>query len=324
MEGWDKVRDTRKPKILVICGPTASGKSDFALELSRRFSGEMVTADSMQIYKGLPIGTAALLPEEFGNVPQHMLSFLPPEQPFSVADYVAMASKIVNQIEERNHLPVICGGTGLYIKSFVEGTIFSEEKIDITVRKELQQELDTHGAAMMLSRLAEKDPEYAAKLHVRDEKRILHALEQWYITGRTYAERARLSVPVEPPFHTLCIGLNYTDRKELYKRIDLRVEAMMQAGLLNEAEMVYKNRSRYRTAVQAIGYKELFPYFEKTLPLETCILQLKQATRNYAKRQLTWFRRMPQVRWLDASAIEESRAKAIEMTEIFLASHDTA
>ena len=288
-------------KLIVVCGPTAGGKSDFALALSHAFGGEMVAADSMQIYRGLAVGTAALLPEEAGGIPQHCVGFLPPEVSYSAAEYVADARRAMGSIWARGRLPVVCGGTGLYVRALVEGVAFSEEKPSPALRAQLQADWEAQGPDAMLARLAQCDAAHADRLHLRDKKRILRALELCETTGLTEAERAALSRAAAPPYTSLCIGLMPATREQLYVRINARAEHMLQNGLLEEARLVYQNRDSYKTAAQAIGYKEFFPYFEGTSTLENCAEKLRQATRNYAKRQLTWFRHMPQLHWLDAA-----------------------
>lgn len=288
----------QKTNILVVCGPTASGKTDLALHLAEAFGGEMIGADSMQVYKGLPVGTAALTQNLAKGVPQHLVGFLPPENPYSVAEYVADAGACIQAVAARGRLPVVCGGTGLYISSLVQGTIFTKEKVSPGLRESLQQKLQQLGSAALLGELAEKDPGYAATLHPADEKRIVRGLEQLLLTGKTYAQRAALSRPQQAPYRALCLGIEYP-REILYARIEQRVEHMLQNGLLQEALLVYNNRKTFKTAAQAIGYKEFFPYFEGQVPVEECLQKLKQATRNYAKRQLTWFKHMPEVVWLN-------------------------
>lgn len=305
-----------KPPIVVICGPTASGKTALALTVSRHFGGEMIGADSMQIYKGLPVGTAAVTPQEAGGVPQHMVGFLPPQCGYSVAQYVQDAGKAIREITARGRLPVVCGGTGLYIKSLVEGTLFARQQTDEQLRQNLQQELHQKGTAHMLQLLTEADPEYAGRLAPGDEKRIVRGLEQYKITGLTYAQRAAASKPPQKPYNALCIGLTFANRQTLYQRIDARVLQMLQNGLLEEARWVYQNRQTFTTAAQAIGYKEIFAGFEGEKNLEECAADLQQATRRYAKRQLTWFRHMQEVQWLYAE--EEPEKQAEERIRSFL------
>jgi len=303
-------------KIIVVCGPTATGKSDVALALCRRFGGEVVNADSMQVYRGLPIGTAAVTPAEAGGVPLHLNGFLPPEERYSVASWLRDAQACIDEIHRRGAVPVVCGGTGLYIKSLVEGIHYSEQN-GTERRAALEAEWAMQGGEAMLARLRAQDPDHADKLNVNDKKRILRALELLADTGLTERERASRSHAAPPAYEALCIGLDYADRAALYAAINLRVDAMLAAGLLDEARMVYENRGCYGTAVQAIGYKEFFPYFAGDAPLEACTDKLKQATRNYAKRQLTWFRKMPQVRWL---RVDEAnvQAQATEWVQAFL------
>lgn len=297
MEGLAK-----KIKIVVVCGPTASGKTGLALHLSRIFGGEMVAADSMQVYRGLVVGTAAVTPQEAAGVPQHLTGFLPPQQGYSVAEYLPAANNAIGEIAQRKNLPIVCGGTGLYISSLVEGTRFSPSAAAPALRQKLQLQLEQQGGAQLLAQLAQVDPEHAATLHAKDHKRILRALEQWELTGQTNTQRKAASKPLQRPYQVLCLGLNLSSRQALYQKIEQRVDKMLQEGLLHEAKWVYDNRSRFKTAAQAIGYKEFFPYFTDEQTLEACVTQLKQATRNYAKRQLTWFKRMPEIHWIEADS----------------------
>lgn len=290
-----------KVSILVLCGPTATGKTALAAALARRLGGEVVGADSMQVYRGLPIGTAAPTAGEMDGVPHHLIGFLDPAQPFSVADYVRLASACVADICARGRVPIVAGGTGLYLSSLVEGLRFAGEKAAPGLREELQQRLAREGIAPLYAELQQIDPAYAATLHPNNHGRVLRALELYRQTGRTMSWQLAHSRPAEHPYHALLYGLDFPQRSQLYARINARVDAMMDAGLLEEARGVYAHRGAYRTAAQAIGYKEFFPYFEGAVPLESCIEQLKQATRRYAKRQLTWFRRMAGLRWEQAA-----------------------
>ncbi|MDL2214132.1 tRNA (adenosine(37)-N6)-dimethylallyltransferase MiaA [Clostridia bacterium OttesenSCG-928-O13] len=315
MDGLDN-----RLKIVVVCGPTATGKTRLAVSLAGHFDGEMVCADSMQIYRGLSVGTAAITREEAKGIPQHLTSFLPPEESYSVANWVRDAKKSIDAIANNGKLPVLCGGTGLYIESLVKGVRFTEGKTDEALRSRLQKEWETQGGEKMLARLAKVDPDCAKKLHLNDKKRILRALELWELTGQSAGARAQASLPAQPPYRALCLGLDFPDREALYKRADARVDAMMESGLLAEAKMVWKNRERFHTAAQAIGYKEFFPYFDgetAEASLDGCVERLKQATRNYAKRQLTWFRRMEGVVWLNAAAPDLER-KAVGLAQDFL------
>ena len=286
-------------KIVVVCGPTASGKTALGVELALLAGGEVVSADSMQIYRGMDIGTAKPTPAEMRGVPHHMLDVADPAEDYSVARYVADASACVEDILARGRLPILVGGTGLYIESFLNGVRFAEQKADPALREKLEREAAALGPQAMHQKLAEVDPDYAATVHPNNVGRVVRALELYYSTGKTMSRQRAESLPETPPFDSLVFCLAPSDRAQLYRRIDTRVDRMLEAGLLEEAKLVFENRGRYRTAAQAIGYKEFFPYFEGTADLAACADKLKQASRNYAKRQLTWFRRMPNVVWLD-------------------------
>ena len=285
--------------VVAVGGPTASGKTAFSVQLAKRLGGEVVCADSMQIYKGLDVGTAKATQEEMEGVPHHLMDFLPPEETFSVADFVEAANREVQVIIGRGRLPVLVGGTGLYIESFLNGVRFAEQKTDPALRERLEKEAGELGAKAMHHRLAAIDPDYAATVHPNNVGRVIRALELYYSSGKTMSRQREESLPETPPFDSMVFCLAPAERSELYRRIDVRVDRMREAGILEEAKMVWENRERYRTAAQAIGYKEFFPYFEGTADLAACTDKLKQASRNYAKRQLTWFRRMENVIWLD-------------------------
>lgn len=295
MADWDK------QPIIAIGGPTASGKTGFSVELAKKLDGEVICADSMQIYEGLDVGTAKVTPEEAQGVPHHLVGFLRPEQSYSVANYIQDAAQKIEETAQRGHLPFVVGGTGLYIDSLIKGIRFSEEKPTPELRQQLEEKAARVSGEEMLRELEKIDPEYAATLHPNNGGRIIRALELYYGTGVTMTEQRRNSLPEEPPYHALVLCLDWP-REELYRRIDLRVNQMLKQGILDEAKLVYDNREQYKTAAQAIGYKEFFPYFENTASVEECAAALKQASRHYAKRQLTWFRRMKQVVWIPAQA----------------------
>ena len=290
--------------VLCVVGPTASGKTKMAVALARRLNGEVVSVDSMQIYRGMTVGTAAPTEAEMQGVPHHMIAVAEPSEQWSAAEYVAKATPIVDDILSRGKLPILVGGTGLYVQSFLYGVRFTEEKAPAGLREQLAEELAQKGGAALYAELQQVDPEAAAVIHPNNQVRVLRALEHYRATGKKLSEQKAASLPSERPYRSLILGLDFPDRAALYRRIDLRVDKMLDAGLLAEAELVWNNRSRFRTAAQAIGYKEFFPYFERTASLEACADKLKQASRNYAKRQLTWFRHMDGVVWLDAGAPE--------------------
>lgn len=293
--------DLVKQKIIVVLGPTASGKTALAIQLARQFNGEIISADSMQIYKGLDIGTAKASAEEQSMVKHHLIDIAHPQEPFSVAAFLPLAQQKIDEITKKGRLPIFCGGTGLYLSSLVNGISFTEEKSDPKIREELQNRLTQEGAAAMLQELQKVDPAYAAKLHENDTKRVLRALELNRKTGLTMSQQIARSQPPEPPYDALLLGLDLPDRNELYNRINARVDQMISDGVVEEARQVYLFRESWICAAQAIGYKEFFPYFEGVQSLEDCVQKLKQSTRNYAKRQLSWFRHMPNVIWLNAA-----------------------
>ena len=306
------------PKIVCVAGPTACGKTTLGVLLAQHFHGEVVSADSMQIYRGMTVGTAAPTEAEMQGVPHHMIAVAEPSEQWSAAEYVAKATPIVDDILSRGKLPILVGGTGLYVQSFLYGVRFTEEKAPAGLREQLAAELAEKGGAAMYEELRRADPEAAAAIHPNNQVRVLRALEHYRATGRRLSKQKADSLPQERPYRSLILGLDFPDRAALYRRIDLRVDKMLEAGLLAEAEYVWRSRERFRTAAQAIGYKEFFPYFEGTAPLEVCTDKLKQASRNYAKRQLTWFRHMDGVVWLDAGAPDAVQT-AIRKTSEFLA-----
>ena len=287
-----------KPRVVTVGGPTASGKTALSVALARAFDGEIINADSMQIYKNLDVGTAKPSAEERQGIPHYLLDFLSPETPYSVADFTAAADPLIRDITARGRLPLVVGGTGLYITSLLSGMAFAPEKTDPAIRARLQARADTEGGAALYAELQRVDPDYAVQVHPNNLPRVIRALELFEATGRRMSDQRREARPAEAPYHALCLCLTCRDRAVLYSRIDRRVDEMVENGVLDEARQVYDHRDAYRTAAQAIGYKEFFPYFEGTANLTECTERLKQATRNYAKRQLTWFRRQNDAVWL--------------------------
>ena len=310
-----------KHPVLAVVGPTATGKTALGVALAKRFGGEVISADSMQIYRGLDVGTAKVTAEETQGVPHHCVDFLPPEEVFSVADFTALAARLEQEISARGALPILVGGTGLYIQSFLEGIRFTEEKPSNGLREQLAAELEARGPEAMYAELLSVDPQAAAAIHPNNRVRVLRALEHYRATGRRLSEQKAASRPGQRPYRSLVLGLDFADRAQLYRRIDLRVDRMMEQGLLEEARLVYDHRDSYRTAAQAIGYKEFFPYFAGEAELAACVEKLKQASRNYAKRQLTWFRHMEGVVWLQADA-PDLLDEACRRTEDFLEKRD--
>ncbi len=286
-----------KIPVIAVVGPTASGKTSLSIEIAKRFNGQVVSADSMQIYEKMNIATAKPTEDEMQGVPHHLIGFQPIDKKFSVAEYVDLANECIEKIHNAGDLPVVAGGTGLYVDSLLQNIQFSKEENNIQIRNELTEMFQEKGAEYMLNWLREIDPETAKRLHLNDKSRIIRALEIYKLTGKTLTEQKVLSRLEETPYVVLYIGINYRDRNVLYDRINLRVDLMLKNGLLEEAEEFY-NIPQDKTACQAIGYKELAPYFRGDLTLEDCVEKLKLETRHYAKRQLTWFRKNENVNWV--------------------------
>ncbi len=285
-----------KSPLLVIVGPTASGKTALAVECAKKFNGEVISADSMQIYKGMSIATAKPTVEEMQNIKHHLIDFLEVSQKYSVAEFVKDAQICAQDVLSRGKLPVLAGGTGLYVDSFVNNIIFSDAQSDDSLRQEISEELKMNGAEKMLEKLYEIDPDYASKLHKNNEKRIIRAFEIYRLTGKTPTQVNLLSKTAASEYNCCFVGINYADRNNLYRRINERVDKMMENGLLEEAKLYYSLPEK-ATASQAIGYKELKPYFDGEISLEQATENLKRGTRRYAKRQLTWFRRNENIKW---------------------------
>ena len=307
-----------KIPVLAVVGPTASGKTSLAIEIAKEYHGEVVSADSMQIYKEMQIATAKPTVDEMQGIPHHLLDFLAPDVSFSVAQYAALAHQTISEITARGHLPVMAGGTGLYIDAVLDDLIFAKIETDEQKRAELWAFVEAHGANALHERLREIDPESAARIHENNVGRIVRAVEVYELTGITMSEHQRNSRPKESRYRSLKIGINYKDRAVLYDRVNRRVDLMMEQGLLEEAANV-RNRAR-KTAVQAIGYKELEPYFLHQEPLDVCVERLKRETRRYAKRQITWFSRDPNILWVypDTETPQEIFSKIKRAVENFI------
>lgn len=307
-----------KIKVIVVCGPTASGKTTLTIELAKLLNGEVVCADSMQIYRGMDIATAKPTSDEMQGIPHHIVDFLDPSEQFSVAEYVELAHKVISDVSFRGNLPIICGGTGLYIDSLTENIQFQQTVTKTPVRDELKALAEKKGNEYLLDMLREIDPETAERLHENNLARIIRAIEVYKTTGVTMSEQIRDSKRLGSPYSVCRICLDYRDRSVLYDRIDRRVDLMLENGLLDEAKKVLADET-LKTARQAIGYKELAPYFTGDLPLEECIENLKRSTRRYAKRQLTWFRRNPDTNWLYPDELGDTLAdRAADIIKSFL------
>ena len=309
------------PKILVIVGPTASGKTRMAVELAQRHNGEVISADSMQIYRTMDIGTAKPTQEEMGGIPHHMIDVADPEEDFSVARYVEMAARCVDDVLARGKLPIVAGGTGLYIDSLLSGRTFAPFSPDSALRGELEQEMADKGGAAMLEELAKVDPEAAQRLHPNDHKRIIRALEVYRSTGKTITQHNRETQAIPPRYDALTIGLAFQDRQAMWRRIDQRVDEMVAAGLEDEVRrLLTSGISPKCTAMQAIGYKEFTQALSGEMTWQEAAEVVKLRSRQYAKRQLTWFGRNPNTRWVrwdDPPDFEQGRRASTEYLEEF-------
>ncbi len=284
--------------IICIAGPTASGKTALAVSLAKELGGEVISCDSMQIYKDMDIGTAKPTQEEMEGVPHHMLSVVEPWEDFSVSRYCEMATPILDDILARGKPAIIAGGTGLYMDSLIRGNDFAPFPAT-GMREKLEAKADELGMEAMLSELAAIDPETAKRLHLKDRKRIIRALEVYYETGQTITQHNKKTQEVPPRYQPVWLGLDFADRQELYRRIDMRVELMLQQGLVEEIRsLLDKGIPKKCTAMQAIGYKEFVDALDGVITIEEAAAKVQQSSRHYAKRQLTWFRRNENMRWL--------------------------
>ncbi len=274
--------------VLVIAGPTASGKTAVSVEVAKQLGGEIISADSMQIYDTIQIGTARPTLEEMQGIPHHLLGFLPLSESYSVAQYADDARAIILDLESRHKLPIFCGGTGLYLQAVLENIQYTKAETDFALRQTLLDEAARLGGEQMLEKLRKFDPETASILHPNDITRIVRAIEVYETSGQTISEQKKESKSVPSPYNALYLVLDFHNRETLYHRIHTRVDRMMENGLLDETKRVL-GLPDGKTALQAIGYKELFPYLQGEISLEEAVENLKKSTRHYAKRQLSWF-----------------------------------
>ena len=287
------------PRVLCVVGPTASGKTKMAVALARRFGGEVVSVDSMQIYRGMTIGTAAPTAEEMEGVPHHMIAVADPAEQWSAARFCQAADACIQDILSRGKLPVLAGGTGLYLDALIRGDDFAPGSQGGEVRLRLQRELREQGPEALLERLRTVDPETAGRLHLRDEKRILRALEIYEQTGEPMSLRDRRGRQRPDRYEAVYIGLSFRDREDLRRRIDRRVDDMVRQGLLQEVQdLLDSGLPRDATALQAIGYKQFLAVAEGRATVDEAIAEVKLRSRQYAKRQLTWLRRDEDIHWI--------------------------
>lgn len=299
-----------KTKIICVVGATASGKTDLAVKLAKAVDGEIVSADSMQVYKNMPIATAVATKEEQDGVPHHLVEFLNTDETFSVADYVELAKSKIAEITSRGRVPIVAGGTGLFVDSLVKNISFSEVGSNAEIRTELAEKSNKE----LYEKLLKLDPNAAEDIHPNNRKRVIRALELC-MSGTSKTEQNENSMLIDSPYDALYIGIGYKDRQKLYDRINKRVDLMLEAGLENEARQMLGKQGL--TARQAIGHKELQPYIDGKITLDEAAENLKRETRRYAKRQLTWFRRNENINWLyaDEMSKDELVKKAVELVQ---------
>ncbi len=306
-------------QLICITGPTASGKTALSIVLAKARGTEIISADSMQIYRGMDIGTAKPTTAEQAMVPHHMIDVVDPGEAFSVARYVQMADACAQTLLTSGKIPIVVGGTGLYLDALIQGSDFPGDETDRSIREKYERMAREQGNTAVHACLMRVDPVAAARLHPNNLKRVIRALEVFEQTGTPIDTFNAQNKRPEPRYNAIKIGLCPSDREILYARINRRVDQMMEDGLLAEAERLFRDGKLCGTAAQAIGYKELSDYFAGNSPLETCIETLKRRTRNYAKRQLTWLRRDPKVHWLTYDA-DADFAEVFQRSTDYLAS----
>lgn len=285
-----------KKTVVVIVGPTAVGKTKLSIEMAKRFSGEIISGDSMQVYKGMDIGTAKIHDRDMQGIPHYMIDIKEPDENFSVADFQSYVQSYIEDITARDHLPIIVGGSGLYIQAALYDYNFAEQKRDPNYTYALEQRIEQEGIMPVYEELKKIDPEQADKIHPNNHRRVIRALEIYETTGQTMTEHHRTQQQKESIYHPVFIGLEM-ERQLLYKRINQRVDEMIKQGLIEEVKSLYNRGYRNCQSMKAIGYKEFIPYFEGNLTLEECIVQLKRNSRRYAKRQYTWFKNQLHIQW---------------------------
>ncbi len=287
-----------KPKVIVICGPTASGKTALSIELAKKINGEIVSCDSMQIYKDMDIGTAKPTIEEMQGIKHYMLDFVSPDERYSVADYKKQAKQAIREIIEKGKVPIVVGGTGLYVDSLIYEIEYQDIEFDEKYRKQLEERSKKEGLEVLYNEAKKIDPEAITKISPNDKKRILRILEIYNATGKNKTEQEKESRKNEVEFDYKVYAISW-DREKLYDRINQRVDIMIDQGLIEEVRKIYSKYNKFPTAMQGLGYKEVLEYLEGKCNKQEMIDKIKQETRRYAKRQLTWFRKNKQTIWLD-------------------------
>ncbi len=300
-------------KLLVIIGPTAVGKTKLSIEMAKCFNGEIISGDSMQIYRGMDIGTAKIRKDEMEGIPHHLIDIKEPDENFSVAEFQTLVRAKIKEIAEKGKLPIIVGGTGLYVQSVIYDYQFSDASGDDEFRRLLEERANREGNEALYKELIEVDPESAAEIHPNNLRRVIRALEIFHLTGKTRQEFQKSQVP-DLLYQTALVGLTM-ERDKLYERINARVDLMMQEGLFEEVKGLYGQGLRDCQSIQAIGYKEIYDYLDGKISLEQAVENLKQNSRRYAKRQLTWFRNKMEVEWFDVTNVNSFAKKIMEISQ---------
>ena len=302
----------QKEKVIVIAGPTASGKTALSIELAKKINGEIISADSMQIYKDMDIGTAKVTKEEMQGIKHYLIDLVEPNQRYSVADYKKAAKKAIKEILEKGKVPIIVGGTGLYINSLIYEIEYNEIEVDLEYRKKLEKIIDEKGLEFLYKEALKIDKEAMEKISINDKKRIMRVLELYYSTNKTKTmleKESRLN-PVEYDYKVFAINM---DRSVLYDRINRRVDIMIEKGLIDEVKNILQKYDEFPTAMQGLGYKEVVEYLQGNTTKEEMIEKIKQESRRYAKRQLTWFRKIENINWIDGlDKTEDNVSKIID------------
>ena len=289
-----------KPKVIVICGPTASGKTSLSVELAKKCNGEIISADSMQIYKEMNIGTAKVTPEEMQGIKHYMIDIVSPTERYSVAEFKVQAEKAIEEILKKGKTPIIAGGTGLYVNSLIYNIQYNDIKIDEEYRKYLEERVEKEGLQSLYEEAKKIDFEAMKSISKNDQKRILRVLEMYHQTGKTKTELEKESRKEEVKYDYKVYAINW-EREELYERINKRVDIMIEQGLIEEVENLLKKYNKFPTAMQGLGYKEVVEYLDKKITKEEMIEKIKMETRRYAKRQITWFKKIENVKWIQGN-----------------------
>lgn len=299
-----------KPKVIVICGPTASGKTSLSIEVAKKIDGEIISCDSMQIYKDMNIGTAKPTVEEMQGIPHYMLDFVLPSERYSVADFKEAATDRIEDILKREKVPIIVGGTGLYVDALTKNITYPEIEIDLEYRKQLEELIKENGLESLYEEAKKIDEKSMQTISKNDKKRIMRVLEIYHQTGKTKTQLESESRLSPPPYEYIVFAINM-EREKLYERINKRVDIMIDQGLIEEVEALTKKYEEFPTAMQGLGYKEVVSYLKKEITKEEMIEKLKMETRRYAKRQLTWFRKDENIKWIDGLAPLEQNIQCI-------------